>query len=72
MRYVVARYAPMNVTWQGVERFEEYADGRALLKEIGPAALAGRCNKSGKVFCPLPLPLPPQEGAGIGSGSGRG
>ncbi len=25
----------MNVTWQGVDRFEDYADGRALLKEIG-------------------------------------
>jgi hypothetical protein len=35
IRYLVARYAPMNVTWQGVERFEEYPDGRALLKEIG-------------------------------------
>lgn len=35
IRYVVARYAAMNVTWQGVQEFEEYADGRALLKEIG-------------------------------------
>jgi hypothetical protein len=35
IRYVVGRYAAMNVTWQGVDRFEDYADGRALLKEIG-------------------------------------
>ncbi len=35
VRYVVARYAPMNVTWQGVQEFEEYKDGRALMKEIG-------------------------------------
>ena len=35
VRYVVGRYAAMNVTWQGVDAFEDYADGRALLKEIG-------------------------------------
>jgi len=35
IRYLVARYAPMNITWQGVQEFEEYPDGRALLKEIG-------------------------------------
>ena len=35
VRYVVGRYAAMNITWQGVDRFEDYADGRALLKEIG-------------------------------------
>jgi hypothetical protein len=35
IRYVVARYAPFNVTWQGVERFEEYPDGRALMRELG-------------------------------------
>ena len=35
IRFVVARYAAMNVTWQGVQEFEEYQDGRALLKEIG-------------------------------------
>jgi len=33
--YVVARYAAFNVTWQGADRFEDYADGRALLKETG-------------------------------------
>jgi hypothetical protein len=37
VRYVVARYAAMNVTWQGVENFEDYPDSRALLKEIGAA-----------------------------------
>lgn len=35
VRYLVARYAPMHITWQGVQEFEEYEDGRALLKEIG-------------------------------------
>ena len=35
IRYMVARYAPMNVTWQGVDAFEEYENGRELLKEIG-------------------------------------
>jgi Domain of unknown function (DUF5060)/Protein of unknown function (DUF4038) len=35
IRFVVGRYAAMNVTWQGVDRFEEYTDGRALLKDIG-------------------------------------
>jgi len=35
VRYVVARYAPMNVTWQGVEKFEEYENPRPLLNEIG-------------------------------------
>jgi len=35
IRFAVARYAAMNVTWQGVQEFEEYQDGRALLKEIG-------------------------------------
>jgi hypothetical protein len=33
--YIVARYAGMNVTWQGVQAFETYETGRALMKEIG-------------------------------------
>jgi hypothetical protein len=33
--YVVARYAPFNITWQGLEEFEDYRNGRALLKELG-------------------------------------
>src|ERR1039458_4286269 len=33
--YIVARYAGMNVTWQGVQAFETYDTGRALMKEIG-------------------------------------
>ncbi len=35
IEYVVSRYAAMNVTWQGVQEFEEYEDGRPLLNEIG-------------------------------------
>ena len=35
IRYVVARYSSMHVTWQAVDYFEDYPDGRALLKEIG-------------------------------------
>jgi hypothetical protein len=37
VRYVVARYAGMNVTWQAVDHFEDYPDARALMKEIGSA-----------------------------------
>ncbi len=33
VRYLVARYAAYNITWQGVQEFEEYEDGRRLLKE---------------------------------------
>ncbi len=36
-RYVAARYAAMDVTWQGLQEFEKYEDGRALLKEMGDA-----------------------------------
>jgi hypothetical protein len=35
VQFLVARYAAMNVTWQGVDAFEDYRDGRALLKEVG-------------------------------------
>ena len=35
VRYVVARYAPFNVTWQGLGQFEDYSNGRELLKELG-------------------------------------
>ena len=35
VRYLVARYAAFNVTWQLVERFEDYPDARTLLKEAG-------------------------------------
>ena len=35
VRYMAARYAAMNVTWQGVGEFEGDVDGRALLKEVG-------------------------------------
>jgi hypothetical protein len=37
IRYIVARYSPLNITWQGVEEFEDYSGGRALLKELGTA-----------------------------------
>ena len=33
-RYLVARYAAMNIVWQGVQEYEEYEAGPALLKEI--------------------------------------
>ncbi|MEX2261616.1 MAG: DUF5060 domain-containing protein [Bryobacteraceae bacterium] len=35
VRYLISRYAAFNITWQGVENFEEYENGRELLKEIG-------------------------------------
>ena len=35
VRYIVGRYAPMNVTWQGLEQFETYENGRELVKELG-------------------------------------
>jgi len=35
VRYLVARYAPFNVTWQLVQSFEGVLDGRAVLKEAG-------------------------------------
>jgi len=35
IRYLVARYSAMNITWQGVQEFEEYDNPRELLREIG-------------------------------------
>ncbi|HEV2445270.1 MAG TPA: DUF5060 domain-containing protein [Candidatus Sulfopaludibacter sp.] len=35
VRFVVGRYAALNVTWQGVDYWEDYPGGRPLLKEIG-------------------------------------
>jgi hypothetical protein len=35
VRYLVARYGASNVTWQGLQFFEDDLDARALLKEIG-------------------------------------
>jgi hypothetical protein len=37
IRYLVARYAPMNITWLGLQAFETYENGRELLKEVGGA-----------------------------------
>jgi hypothetical protein len=34
MRFVTARYSPLNVDWQGVQRFEDRAGTRGLLKEL--------------------------------------
>ena len=34
IRYLVARYSAMNITWQGVQEFEEYKDGAGMLREI--------------------------------------
>lgn len=33
--YLIARYAALNITWEGVMEFEDSADARPLLKEIG-------------------------------------
>ncbi|MCU0247855.1 MAG: DUF4038 domain-containing protein, partial [Bryobacter sp.] len=35
IRYIASRLAPFNVTWQIVQEFEEYENGRALMKELG-------------------------------------
>ncbi len=35
IRYLVARYAALNVTWQGIEHFEDTPGSRALLKDLG-------------------------------------
>ena len=40
IRFVVARYGALNVTWQGLEEFEGHANGRTLLKELGLALKA--------------------------------
>ncbi len=35
LNYVIGRYAAFNVTWQLVQEFEEYKDGKRLMKEMG-------------------------------------
>jgi hypothetical protein len=35
VRYLVSRYSAFDITWLGLENWEEYTDARALLKEIG-------------------------------------
>lgn len=35
VRYIVARYSSANVTWQGVDSWENDKDGHAVVKEIG-------------------------------------
>jgi hypothetical protein len=34
IKYLIARYAPLNVDWQGIKEFEDRSGNRALLKEI--------------------------------------
>ncbi len=35
IRYLIARYSGLNVTWQGIEHFEDTPGSRALLKDVG-------------------------------------
>jgi hypothetical protein len=35
VRFLIARYSSMNITWQGVHEWETYRNGRELMKEIG-------------------------------------
>jgi hypothetical protein len=37
VRFITARYGAFNVTWQIVQEFESYQDGRLLMKELGLA-----------------------------------
>jgi hypothetical protein len=34
VRYLVARYGSLNLTWQGIEHYEDVLNGRALLKDL--------------------------------------
>ena len=35
LRYLIARYGGLNITWQGLSHFEDHPGSRDLLKEIG-------------------------------------
>jgi hypothetical protein len=35
VRFLAARYGGLNVTWQGIEHFEEVPNSRAILKDLG-------------------------------------
>ncbi len=35
VRYLIARYGGLNVTWQGIEHFEDTPDSRAMLQDLG-------------------------------------
>ncbi|MBC8166311.1 MAG: DUF4038 domain-containing protein [Bryobacteraceae bacterium] len=35
LRYLVARYSSFNITWELTEHFEEYENGREILKQMG-------------------------------------
>ena len=39
VRYMVARYSAFDLTWQAVQEFEEYKNGRELVKELGLALM---------------------------------
>lgn len=39
MKYLVSRYSSMMITWQGVQEFEEYDNGRLLLQELYAAIM---------------------------------
>ncbi len=34
VRYICGRYSGLNITWQGLDQFETYANGRELLQDI--------------------------------------
>jgi hypothetical protein len=51
IRYLVARYAPMNITWQGVQEFEEYKNGR-LCAQQPLCGVQGRRRPSGARLSP--------------------
>jgi hypothetical protein len=34
-RYLISRYAGLNITWQGIQHFEDHPGSRDLLKELG-------------------------------------
>jgi hypothetical protein len=59
VRYLVARYGAMNVTWQAAAEFEGQFGARALLKEIGGALKQadpyGHPRTSGARFTSAPL-----------------
>jgi hypothetical protein len=41
VRYLVARYGGLDVTWQGIEHFEDYPNSRSLLKGLAAVVQKG-------------------------------
>ncbi len=35
VRYLIARYGGLNITWQGIEHFEDTPGARAMLTDLG-------------------------------------